>query len=100
MLSKFFVEVIASHADLCADAFDPVGEILEPTAVDSDCDSNVNADANIPSAETASQRSSLSKVQAIVAQLQIKIRLIQCHKLCQAYSGYSNKKSGNYLNKY
>lgn len=72
---SFPVEVIASHADLCADAFDPIGEILEPIAVESDSDSNVNADDDIPNAETASQPSSLSKVQTIVAQLQMKVRL-------------------------
>ena len=72
---SFPVEAIARHADLCADAFDPIGEILEQVEVVSDSDTDNNVDAGIPNCEAASQPSSSLTIQAIVTQLQKKVNL-------------------------
>ena len=72
---SFPVEVIASHADLCAQAFDPIGEIIEEIDVLSDPENNIDTATDLPTDETTSQSQPINSLafQPIVAQLQMKI---------------------------
>ena len=72
---SFPVEAIARHVDLCADAFDPIREIVEQVEVVSDTDTENNVDADNPNCETALQSSTTLTIQAIVAELQKKVNL-------------------------